>query len=390
MDERAREPDRGNITSGRCYECFRPKSHCFCDLIPRIDNRTNILILQHVGERFHPFNTARIVRKALRRCHLITDHNRRMGARHLPIQPGAGLLYPCAKARSLTELPGTERPSQLVLIDGTWHQAKTIVRDVPQLRDLPCYRLAPSSPGQYRIRREPNSQSLSTLEATVAALHTLEPETIGLDQLLFAFNTMVEKQMGHPASHAAWRRKKSRRTHPCNVPLALLQDSRQLVVAYGEATPGRLGKRTVAPLPVNWVAQRLGTAERFSCCLQQQPLLASDLWKHMRLTAADIAAAVSLDEFRSRWNRFLHRNDVLIVYHQRTYQLLRHIGASQPRHLVLKSIFRNWQTSFRSPEELMALEGLTPPTAEGKSRANQRLEMAIALVEQLRSHYGGI
>ena len=39
-------------------------SHCFCEAIPQIDNRTDVLILQHVGERFHPFNTARIVQKS--------------------------------------------------------------------------------------------------------------------------------------------------------------------------------------------------------------------------------------------------------------------------------------------------------------------------------------
>ena len=50
------------------------------------------MILQHVGERFHRFNTARIVRKALRNCQLIADHNRRLAAYDLPIQANAGLL----------------------------------------------------------------------------------------------------------------------------------------------------------------------------------------------------------------------------------------------------------------------------------------------------------
>ncbi len=71
----------------RCYQCFRPLSLCFCDAIPRIENRTDVLILQHVGERFHPFNTARIVQKALRHCRLIADHNQRLGTSS-PADPG--------------------------------------------------------------------------------------------------------------------------------------------------------------------------------------------------------------------------------------------------------------------------------------------------------------
>jgi len=194
--------------------------------------------------------------------------------------------------------------------------------------------------------------------------------------------------LGHPTSHAVPRYKENRQSRPRHLPRALLQHADRLVVAYGEAIPGRPGQRTAAPSPVNWVAQRLGTTERFSCRLQQQQPLSDAALEHMRLSAADSGAAVSVVEFRRRWDQFLRRNDVLIVYHHRTYQLLRHIEASQPHCLVLKSIFGKWQAGFHSLEELMAAEGLTLPTAEDKSRASERLEMAIAMVEHLRTRYG--
>ena len=374
--------------SRRCYQCFRPLPLCFCSAIPRIDNRTSVLILQHIGERFHRFNTARIVREALRNCQLIADHNRRLAAYDLPIQANAGLLYPCENAPSLSELPVTERPSQLVIIDGTWHQAKTIVRDVPQLRDLPCYQLTPSSPGQYRIRREPNATSLSTLEATVAALQALEPDTSGLDQLLSAFHEMVENQLRHPASRTAWRQNKKRQSRPRHFPQLLLQNSDNLVVAYGEATPGHPRQYTDNPSPVHWVAQRLGTAERFSRILRQQQPLSGVALEHMRLSDADFDGAASQAEFCTEWRHFLRSDDVLIVYHQRIYQLLRHVGAAQPRCLVLKAIFGKWRSGFQSVEELMMIEGVALPNGDGKSRAHQRLDMAVALVEHLRTRYG--
>jgi hypothetical protein len=377
-----------NKLSRRCYQCFRPLPLCFCSAIPRIDNRTSVLILQHIGERSHRFNTARIVRKALRNCQLIADHNRRLAAYDLPIQANAGLLYPCVNAPSLSELPVTQRPSQLVIIDGTWHQAKTIVRDVPQLRDLPCYQLTPSSPGQYRIRREPNATSLSTLEATVAALQALEPETSGLDQLLSAFHQMVENQLRHPASRTAWRQNKKRQSRPRHFPQLLLQNSDNLVVAYGEATPGHPGQHTDNPSPVHWVAQRLGTGERFSRILRQQQPLSDVALEHMRLSNADFDGAASQAEFCTEWRHFLRSDDVLIVYHQRIYQLLRHVGAAQPRCLVLKAIFGKWRSGFQSVEELMMIEGMTLPNGDGKSRAHQRLDMAVALVEHLRTRYG--
>ena len=126
--ERPASHDGDNERQPRCYQCFRPMRLCFCDAIPRIRNRTDVLILQHIGERSHPFNTARIVQRSLHRCRVISDHNQRLGSRHLPIQKDAGLLYPANNAPKLTELTGSDRPRQLVIVDGTWHQAKTIVR----------------------------------------------------------------------------------------------------------------------------------------------------------------------------------------------------------------------------------------------------------------------
>src|SRR5262249_38636030 len=45
------------LQKSRCYGCFRPQNDCFCAEIPTIDNKTHVLILQHMRERFHPFNT---------------------------------------------------------------------------------------------------------------------------------------------------------------------------------------------------------------------------------------------------------------------------------------------------------------------------------------------
>ncbi len=108
----------------------------------------------------------------------------------------------------------------------------------------------------------------------------------------------------------------------------------------------------------------------------------------MRLSAGDFDAAASQEEFCQQWSQFLHRNDVLVVYHRRTYQLLQQVNALQPSCLVLKSIFGNWRSGIRSLEELMAVEGVTTPNPDGESRASQRLDMTVAMLEHLRTRYG--
>ena len=120
----------------RCYVCFRPVDKCFCDAIPSIDNKTHILILQHVKERFHPFNTARIVRQALQNSDLIVDQTEKLATASLPFRQNTGVLYPGQEARLLSDVPPEERPEQLVIIDGTWHPVSYTHLTLPTNREV--------------------------------------------------------------------------------------------------------------------------------------------------------------------------------------------------------------------------------------------------------------
>lgn len=366
----------------RCYRCFRPTPLCFCLEIPRIENLTDVLILQHVGERFHPFNTARVVQLSLERCQLIVDHNRQFGRRDLPILPGARLLYPDPDAPEVDHLAAADRPRQIVIVDGTWHQAKTIVRDVPQLAALPRFRLAPAQPGQYRIRREPDLHSLSTLEATVLALQALEPNTAGLDQLLSAFHRMVDKQLSQMSDRAL--RQLAPGLRPRFVPHLFWKGDATLVVAYGEATPYVPGHPASAQRPVSWCARRLATDESFTCYLQPLDTLPESVRAHMRVRSDGGAPTLSESEFLAAWQQFLTPRDTLIVFNDRTCRLLENIGAARPPSLALKAVFRAWRRDFRTLEELLTAEGLAIPEQLNLTRAEHRLEMTRLLTEHLR------
>lgn len=372
-----------SIVRQRCYECFRPHEQCFCHAIPQVDNRTDILILQHIRESRHSFNTARIVHKALRRSQMISGDTPALARTDLSLAPDAGLLYPLDGAPCLSELPADQRPSQLVIIDGTWHQAKTIVRDVHQLAGLRCFRLTPAAPSQYRIRLEPNEFSVSTLEATVAALEALEPETAGVSGMLEAFNCMVENQLQHRGSRVAARLRQRKKSGPRHFPRDLRGPLERLVVAYGEENPGRKGERKGVAAVVNWEAQRLNSGERFSCCLKPMVLPSEAAMQHMQLTRSDLEQGATVDEFCQRWNEFRRPDDVLIVYHERTARMLDRFAFPQVRSLVLKALYGQRGVEFHSLDELMRAEGLAIPEPDGSSRAVHRLRMAVALTEHL-------
>ena len=374
----------GEAHRGRCHCCFRPLCHCYCAAIPYIRNQTEVLILQHRREHFHPFNTARMVHRALCNSSLLVDHTPGLAAR-LALRPHAGLLYPGAGSELLANLPHDQRPKQLVVIDGTWHHAKTIVRDISALHDLPRYGITPIEPSRYCIRREPNDMLLSTVEATVAALRVLEPETCGLERLLDTFGGMVERQLAHPKNENGWRRNARRSRDSVNVPSALLGNLDRVVVAYGECVAEDRSSKRAAQAPVFWTAQRLGCGELFTSAIQPPYYLESSILRHLELTEEHFTHAISLNEMRAQWNQFLRPGDILVVYNQSTAKLLARISNRNIRCLVLKSIDFNPQQRYSTLDDLIAGEGLTVAPAQHPGRAGKRLASVVAFIRHLRA-----
>ncbi|MGI8979512.1 MAG: tRNA-uridine aminocarboxypropyltransferase [Pirellulaceae bacterium] len=374
----------GGIPRERCYGCFRPAGDCFCAVIPTIENKTEVLILQHMRERFHPFNTARIVHRALQNSSLLVDHTQHLATR-ISLLPGAGLLYPGPGAALLEDLSPEQQPKQLVVLDGTWHHTKTLVRDIAALHSLPRYQLAPASPSRYRIRREPSASFLSTVEATVAALQVLEPGTSGLDQLLQAFDHMVERQLAHPKSEHS-RHRLGRRSHTFkNIPLAILGDLESVVVAYGESAAGKLGCLGDPHVPVYWVAQRLGTGERFACTIRSESRMPDYLLAHFELTSAHFSTALSLGEARSAWAAFQRPRDTVAVFNQGSARLLRQISPDSPKCLLLKSVDFHPGRRYGTLDELVTAEGLVVAPAQHPGRAGKRLAQITAFVRHLNA-----
>ncbi len=107
---------------------------------------------------------------------------------------GAALLYPTSDAVDIADLDAP--PSSLVVVDGTWSTARKVIRDNPWLASLPRVKVEPPRPGNYRIRRAPNpARQVSTVEAVVYALQTLEGHLPGFAALLAAFDAMVDRQL---------------------------------------------------------------------------------------------------------------------------------------------------------------------------------------------------
>jgi len=180
----------------RCERCQRPLDHCLCALIPSLDSRTRVVLLQHPSETSHALNTARLAALGLVNAELrVGEVFEDLG--ELLNRPGYRpvLLFPGEVAQVLTAYGDVDdTPLLLIVPDGTWRKARKLLYLNPLLDALPKVTLAQVTPSRYRLRKAPEPGALSTVEAVVQALNVLEPPAC-FDALLRPFEALIEGQI---------------------------------------------------------------------------------------------------------------------------------------------------------------------------------------------------
>ncbi|MBI2711903.1 MAG: DTW domain-containing protein [Bdellovibrio sp.] len=200
-----------------CPNCQKRVELCVCSQIQPLDSKIHILILQHPQEPDHELGSARIAHLALKNSDLRIGLSWRNLADALgrpaspanwavlylgsgvksdgPTQPG--LIFVSKKG---IPVPRPEKLEGIVILDGTWSQAKALWWRNAWL--LKCKRviLNPKTPSLYGpLRREPRKECLSTTESIAEVLSELgEPREIR-DSLRKNFALLLEKYKGlHP------------------------------------------------------------------------------------------------------------------------------------------------------------------------------------------------
>lgn len=181
----------------QCPRCTRPTERCLCALIPCLPSRTRVLILQHPSEVKHALNTARLAALGLSNAELRVGEVFESLAALLQ-QPGyrACLLFPGEQAQGLMAFAEqhSELPLLLVVPDGTWRKARKLLHLNPLLAALPRVVLPAGLQSRYRLRKAPMPGALSTIEAIVTALNTIEAP-VCFDALLKPFEVLIEGQI---------------------------------------------------------------------------------------------------------------------------------------------------------------------------------------------------
>ncbi len=371
-----------------CYRCFKPKVVCICENLVRVKNKTEILILQHKCEHLHPIGTARIAVLGLDRVNLrvvLPDENGRFTCASIPLQR-AGLLYPGEGARDLSQLAKDERPHQLVVLDGSWPDARHLFRDNPWIRSLPRYSLTPTAPSRYRIRAEPSARAISSIEAIVQSLQILEPETDGLESLIDVFDAMIDDQIEYRLSRSkdpvSRREKRPRQQEDQSIPACLRGGLERAIIAYGESVPHPGNGRAL----VSWTAVRLDDGELFERFIvpPSGAIMTGDHLELMGLGRKQFGRAVDLEELSKEWRRFANPDHLLITWNRSTLDLFVRSVRGEPAGFFLKAIYTNvTRGKCGHLHEVVRFENLTPQEFALAGRAGRQISHLLAVTRLL-------
>ncbi len=298
----------GGAPRETCLRCRRPTGFCYCHLLPCLTSRTKVLLLRHPRERDMPIGTARIAHLSLPDSTLVEGIalDAHPAVTELLERGDAALLYPGAGARPVSDW-AEDPPRALVVVDGTWWQAKKMLEGSPRLAALPRMSLHPDTPSTYRIRKEPTDQHLSTIEALATTLGILEGAPGRFERMLAPFNFMVERQMEAQLRREPRARKAgSRRLNGLLELQAVLEAPEKAVILYAEANSHSRKRRDPGtPELVHLVAVRPATGDRFEAVLKPRRRLGGKVAERLGLPTRALLDGEEVDGFLSRWRSFL-------------------------------------------------------------------------------------
>lgn len=195
-----------------CERCGKPLSICVCDKAKVVAIKREVIVLQHPQEQDRDLGTVPLIEatlgdKATRVIGLSWPSLSAALGREVKRERYA-LLYPAALKKELppttpgTALavdkngdPLTEPLDGIVVLDGSWSQAKTLWWRNAWVLKHPRVIITPKEASLYgKLRKEPRREYVSTLEAVADALSGLgEPEE-ARTELRRLFRTMLQRR----------------------------------------------------------------------------------------------------------------------------------------------------------------------------------------------------
>ncbi|XP_069481659.1 tRNA-uridine aminocarboxypropyltransferase 2 [Ambystoma mexicanum] len=192
-----------------CPRCSRPQKVCLCPFLPvhPLSVSTCLYIVQHPAEESRVLRTVPLLAACLPQDKCKVFVGRRFTEDRYPElaavcrSPGTLILYPGSEADNLEDTSSLTSvyPSSIIIIDGTWSQAKDIFYKNSIFRLPKQVQLKTTLSSQYVIRTQPTNTCLSTLECAAVALAIMEKNDGIQEIILRPLQALCSFQIQHGA-----------------------------------------------------------------------------------------------------------------------------------------------------------------------------------------------
>jgi hypothetical protein len=288
----------------------------------------------------------------------------------------------------------------LVVVDGTWSQAKTVVRDNEILRSLPRYAFAAPEPSEYRIRREPCDDYVSTIEALMHVLGALEGDPARFRALLAPLRAMVDMQIAARARswspRSRYRGERAPRTVRSRLPAELFDRWDDLVCVVGEANAwpydraadgAPRSRDSLRDELVHWVAYRPASGRMFERIVAPRGALSPTTCFHTRLSEELLHAGGSRDDLFADFAAWSRPRDVVCAWGHYGARLYAASGGElrAPWIDLREAARRLAQAKVGTLEDYAGTEPTAPLAPLAAGRAGARLAMIVQIIEAWRA-----
>lgn len=196
-----------------CTKCLQPEFGCYCAYLEKFDPKIKFVILIHPIEFKRRIATGRMSHLCLENSEFIVgqDYSNNQRVNDLLNDPNlsAVILYPGKNSINISDsnsvdqanLFDPDKTPTIFVIDGTWATAIKTLRQSQNLRELKQICFTPKAKSQFRVRKQPAAECVSTIEAIHQTIDLLgkcvrfNTASREHDKLLKVFNFMVERQL---------------------------------------------------------------------------------------------------------------------------------------------------------------------------------------------------
>ena len=159
----------------QCKSCGLVKDHCICGYEIDIESPVEFWLLTHENEFSRTNNTGRLIEYAISSTKTFAWSRTEPPTEMIDLMEDYDVYLVFADDREeeknrVKRYEPSDKKTVFLILDGTWKEARKMLRKSPYLADLPIIALNPKGTTAYDLRRNKDEGHLCTAEVAIALL----------------------------------------------------------------------------------------------------------------------------------------------------------------------------------------------------------------------------